>query len=59
MRASTGGNELTTIQISKKILARVRAHCKKEHYIQRYWFEELLDRALKEEGAANRSRSQL
>ena len=40
-------NELTTIQISKSTLREVRAFCKKNHYIQRYWLESLLKNTVK------------
>lgn len=39
--------ELTTIQISKKTLKKVSAYCRKNGFIQRYWVEGLLERALK------------
>jgi hypothetical protein len=59
MQTSTsGGNQLTTIQITKKTLRKVRAYCRKNRFIQRYWLESLLENAVKKErGAANRNRS--
>jgi len=53
-------NQLTTIQITKKTLRKVRAYCRRNGFIQRYWVEDVLLRWIvgkKARGAANRNRS--
>jgi hypothetical protein len=50
--------DLTTIQVSRKTLKKVRSFCRKHNYVGRYWVESVLEKAVKKErGAANRNRS--
>jgi hypothetical protein len=49
--------DLTTIQVSRKTLKKVRAFCRKNSLVGRYWVESVLERAVKGRGAANRNRS--
>jgi hypothetical protein len=49
--------DVTTIQVSRKTLKKVRAFCRKNNYVGRYWVEGILEQAVKARGAANRNRS--
>jgi len=49
--------DLTTIQVSRKTLKKVRTFCRKHNFVGRYWVESILENAVKERGAANRNRS--
>jgi hypothetical protein len=42
-------HQLTTLQIGKKTLRKVGAFCRKNRYIQRYWVEGVLEKAVKTE----------